>query len=334
MPTPVRHRAVGHGEALEAVAALGLLADDVKDGVDELGALGVVALGPVVARARLAEAGCPGGRSGRRARADRVHGAGLEVHEDVAGHVAAAGRLVVVHVDALELEVGVAVVGAGRVDAVLVGDDLPELGADLVAALATLDSNDLTHDCSWGCFCESGVGGGGGAVSHQSRQEPRRAHLGSVAGRGRGDAARACAWAGWADALRRSRSGRRTRGRRDRPGWLAASPITRRGRGAPKSVVRARGGGRAVEDDRGRAGEAIDAVVGRRRARHRLAPGEGGAGRVAGSRATVAFDVRWFVGWIITRRRSHRTQKGGKSVGKLKSLFQDFKCWGGVLALV
>ena len=46
---------VGHGEALEAVAALGLLADDVKDGVDELGALGVVALGPVVARARLAE---------------------------------------------------------------------------------------------------------------------------------------------------------------------------------------------------------------------------------------------------------------------------------------
>merc|ERR1719473_2334278 len=46
---------VGHGEALEAVAALGLLADDVEDGVDELGALGVVALGPVVARARLAE---------------------------------------------------------------------------------------------------------------------------------------------------------------------------------------------------------------------------------------------------------------------------------------
>merc|ERR1719375_403445 len=39
---------VGHGEALEAVAALGLLADDVEDGIDELSALGVVALGPVV----------------------------------------------------------------------------------------------------------------------------------------------------------------------------------------------------------------------------------------------------------------------------------------------
>merc|ERR1719389_1661798 len=46
---------VGHCKALEAIAALGLLAHDVKDGIDELGALGVVALGPVVARARLAE---------------------------------------------------------------------------------------------------------------------------------------------------------------------------------------------------------------------------------------------------------------------------------------
>ena len=119
---------VGHGEALEAVAALGLLADDVKDGVDELGALGVVALGPVVARARLAEDEVVRAEDlAEGARADRVHGARLEVHEDVAGHVAAAGRLVVVHVDALELEVRVAVVGAGRVDAVLVGDDLQNL---------------------------------------------------------------------------------------------------------------------------------------------------------------------------------------------------------------
>jgi len=37
------------------------------------------------------------------------------------------------------------VVGAGGVNAVLVGDNLPELGSDLVAALATLDVNDLSH---------------------------------------------------------------------------------------------------------------------------------------------------------------------------------------------
>ena len=58
---------------------------------------------------------------------DAVHGAGLEVHQHGAGHVLAAARLVVVDVDALELEVGVAMVGAGGVDAVLVRDYLPEL---------------------------------------------------------------------------------------------------------------------------------------------------------------------------------------------------------------
>mmetsp|Transcript_11881 Transcript_11881/g.30750 ORF Transcript_11881/g.30750 Transcript_11881/m.30750 type:complete len:467 (-) Transcript_11881:15-1415(-) len=137
---------VGHVEALEAVAALGLLAHDVEDGVDELGALGVVALGPVVARARLAEDKVVRAEDlAEGARADRVHGARLEVHQDVARHIAATRRLVVVHVDALELQVRVAVVRASRVDAVLIGDNLPELGADLVAALAALDSNDLTH---------------------------------------------------------------------------------------------------------------------------------------------------------------------------------------------
>merc|ERR1719291_1452741 len=134
------------GEALEAVAALCLLADDVKHGVDQLGALRVVALGPVVARARLAEDEVVRAEDlAERARADRVHRARLEVHEDRARHIAATGRLIVVDVDALELEVRVAVVRAGRVDAVLIGDDLPELGADLVAALASLDGDDLTH---------------------------------------------------------------------------------------------------------------------------------------------------------------------------------------------
>jgi hypothetical protein len=36
---------------------------------------------------------------------------------------------------------------------VLVGDDLPELGTDLVAALAGLDVNDLAHLFSVVWFC-------------------------------------------------------------------------------------------------------------------------------------------------------------------------------------
>jgi hypothetical protein len=105
---------------LEAVTALGLLAHDVEHGVDELGALSVVALGPVVASAGLAEDEIVEAEDlAEGTRAHGVHGAGLEVHEDGARDKAATAGLVVVDVDALELEVRVADVLSGVVDAVL-----------------------------------------------------------------------------------------------------------------------------------------------------------------------------------------------------------------------
>ena len=50
------------------------------------------------------------------------------MHQGGTGHVAAAGGCVAVHDNALQLKVGVAMVRAGGVDAMLVGDNLPELG--------------------------------------------------------------------------------------------------------------------------------------------------------------------------------------------------------------
>ena len=61
------------------------------------------------------------------ARPDRVHGARLQVHQNSPGHVLSPAGLVVVDIDPLQLKVGVAVVGARRVNAVLVRNDLPEL---------------------------------------------------------------------------------------------------------------------------------------------------------------------------------------------------------------
>merc|ERR1712139_584039 len=133
-------------EALKAIAGLGLLAHDVEDGVDELSTLGVVTLGPIVTSTSLAEDEVVWAEELTEwSSADRVHGTGLEVHQDSTGHVAAAGGLVVVHVDALQLEVGVTMVGTGGVNTVLVGDNLPELGTNLVTALSSLNVNELAH---------------------------------------------------------------------------------------------------------------------------------------------------------------------------------------------
>ena len=90
---------------MQTIARFGLLADNVKDGVNELGALGVVTLGPVVAGPGLAvhdvvrpeDAAILAGPDGLR-------DAGLEVHQHGPGHVGAAGRLVVVDVDPLQLQ--------------------------------------------------------------------------------------------------------------------------------------------------------------------------------------------------------------------------------------
>ena len=78
-------------------------------------------------------------------RPHRVHGTGLQVNQNRPGDVLPSGGLVVVDVDPLELKVRVSVVVASRVDAMFVRNNFPELGADLVATLAGLKVNNLTH---------------------------------------------------------------------------------------------------------------------------------------------------------------------------------------------
>jgi hypothetical protein len=105
-----------------------------------------VALGPVVSSSSLTEHEVIRAENlAVGAGTNGVHGAGLEIHKDSAGNVATAGGFVEVHVDALQLKIAVSVVGASGVDAVLVANDLPKLGTDLVAALTTLNVNDLAH---------------------------------------------------------------------------------------------------------------------------------------------------------------------------------------------
>merc|ERR1719272_1429605 len=137
---------VGDLESLEAIASLSFLADNIEDGIDELGSFGVMSLGPVVTGTGLSEDEVVGAEKlSERSSTDGIHGAGLEIREDGAGDVTAAGSLVVIDVDPLELEVGVSMVRTGRVNSMFVRDDFPELGTDLVTALASLDVDDFTH---------------------------------------------------------------------------------------------------------------------------------------------------------------------------------------------
>ena len=137
---------VGDLESLEAIATFGFLSDDIEDGVDELGTLGVVTLGPVVTGTSLSENEVVWSEELTEwSSSDRVHGSWLKIHEDGSWDVSSSGGFVVVDVDSLELEIGVTVVGTGGVNSVFVGDDLPEFGTDLVTALTTLDVNDFSH---------------------------------------------------------------------------------------------------------------------------------------------------------------------------------------------
>merc|ERR1719399_2459229 len=101
-------KGVAELEALEAIAALGLLPNHVEHTVDELGALGIMALGPIISCTCLSKhevvrpEELPEG-----ARTDGVHGPRLEVHEHGPWDVPAARGLVVVHIDAFELEVAI-----------------------------------------------------------------------------------------------------------------------------------------------------------------------------------------------------------------------------------
>ena len=131
---------------LKAIAVLGLLTNDIEDGIDKLGTFCVVALGPVVSCTGLAEDEVIRSKDlSIRTASDAVHSPRLEIHEHRSWYIPPTARLVVVHVHPLQLNVCIAMIASCGVNPVLCADHLPELGADLVAALATLDMKNLTH---------------------------------------------------------------------------------------------------------------------------------------------------------------------------------------------
>jgi len=134
---------VGELEALKAVRTFSLLADNIEDSIANFGTLGVVALGPVVAGSRLAADEVIGTEHVTNgARADGIECTRLQINQDGARNVAAIGGLIEVDADMLKFEL---LIGANvlsiSVDGMLSGDVIPELGTNLVAALASLNAD-------------------------------------------------------------------------------------------------------------------------------------------------------------------------------------------------
>jgi proteasome assembly chaperone (PAC2) family protein len=89
-------------ESLEAVTALSFLSHYIKDRVNKFGSLCVVTLGPVITSTSLSEDKVIGAEKlAERARADRVHGTRLQIHEDSARDITSSCGFIVVHIDAL-----------------------------------------------------------------------------------------------------------------------------------------------------------------------------------------------------------------------------------------
>ena len=105
-----------------------------------------MSLGPVVSGSGLSEDKVVGSEElTEGSSSNRVHGSWLKIHKDGSGDVSSSSGFIVVDVDSLQLKVRVSMIGTGGVNSVLVRDDLPELGSDLVTALSSLDVYDFSH---------------------------------------------------------------------------------------------------------------------------------------------------------------------------------------------
>jgi hypothetical protein len=131
---------------LQAITILGFFSNNIEDRVNELSALGVMALGPVIPSPGLPEYEVIGAEDlSKRSGSERIHGTRFEIHENSTWNVATTTSLVVINIDTLELKLRVSAVLSRVVNAMLIADHFPELGPNLVSALPTLDMQDFSH---------------------------------------------------------------------------------------------------------------------------------------------------------------------------------------------
>jgi len=133
-------------ESLKAITSFSFLSDDIEDGVNKFSTFSVVSLGPVVTSTSLTEDEVIRSEElSEGSSSDGIHSTGFKIHQDSSGDVSSTSGFVEIDIDSFELEIGVTVIGTGRINTVFIRDDFPELGTDLVTALTTLNMDDFSH---------------------------------------------------------------------------------------------------------------------------------------------------------------------------------------------
>lgn len=116
-------------KALQAIATFRLLSHNIHHRINELSAFGVVALCPIVAGTRLSKDIIIGSKeSPVRRHLQTLNRSRLKIDQNRTWNIfITSRRLIVINVYALQLKIGIALVIACRIDAVLFGNYFPKL---------------------------------------------------------------------------------------------------------------------------------------------------------------------------------------------------------------
>lgn len=119
-----------------------------KNRVNELDALKIMALGLVITSTRLAKNEFIGPKDmANGSKPNTTHGAKLQIHEHHLGHISSPVCFIVVHIDPLQLKIPTSIIPSSWINPMVITNDLPKLGSDLVFAPSCLYVQDLIHSC-------------------------------------------------------------------------------------------------------------------------------------------------------------------------------------------
>ncbi|KYN30110.1 hypothetical protein ALC57_00442 [Trachymyrmex cornetzi] len=115
-------------KSLQAVTVFGFLPHYIEYRIHQFSTLSVVTLGPVVASSRLAKHKVVWSEYlSEGPRSHRVHRAGFEIYQNCTWYIFWTRGFIVINIDPFQLKIRISVIGARRIDAMLIRNYLPKL---------------------------------------------------------------------------------------------------------------------------------------------------------------------------------------------------------------